>query len=397
VTAKSATGAEATCSASALNYCTLGALASGVSYTLSLTAKNARGSETNIDEFQAQDADISLQWYLGTDHGIAATRAWTATRGAKSVVVAVLDSGIIDHPELSGQLVDGYDFISDVKFDGDTIPGRDSDPTDIGSPEGDWHGTHVAGIIAAKSDGDGISGIAPLVKIQPIRVLSDKGGSVLDVMDAMKWAAGMSVAGVPDNTTPAKIINLSLTADMACYSQLQAVVDEIRSRGVVIVAAAGNGDANNVPRDNRLTSPTGCEGPISVGSSNFGGDITSYSNYNSDLLAPGGDLKFSVAGTNGTRGAIYSLWNPATPFSDGKVGYAGTIGTSMAAPMVSGTLALMVSLRPLATVRQLEEAILVSVQPFSPGTFCSTRNDRYCGFGTLNAATALEALIAITG
>jgi serine protease len=172
VTAKSATGAEATCSASALNYCTLGALASGVSYTLSLTAKNARGSETNIDEFQAQDADISLQWYLGTDHGIAATRAWTATRGASSVVVAVLDSGITTHEEFDGQLVTGYDFVSDALKSGDG-DGRDVDPTDpgdgLGSDFSSWHGTHVAGIIGAKSNSLGISGIAPYAKIQPIR------------------------------------------------------------------------------------------------------------------------------------------------------------------------------------------------------------------------------------
>jgi serine protease len=199
VVAKATTGEEIACSATQTNYCTLNSLTAGVQYNVTLTARNSRGSEVNIDEFKAQDPDLALQWYLGSEHGIAATRAWTVTRGSSEVVVAVLDSGITSHPEFDGQLVDGYDFVADAAKSGDG-DGRDADPTDpgdgIGADTSSWHGTHVAGIIAAKSDTVGVSGIAPNVKIQPIRVLGVLGeGSSIDLALAIRWAAGQDLNG----------------------------------------------------------------------------------------------------------------------------------------------------------------------------------------------------------
>jgi serine protease len=417
VTAKSATGAEATCSASALNYCTLGALASGVSYTLSLTAKNARGSETNIDEFQAQDADISLQWYLGTDHGIAATRAWTATRGTSSVVVAVLDSGITTHEEFDGQLVTGYDFVSDALKSGDG-DGRDVDPTDpgdgLGSDFSSWHGTHVAGIIGAKSNSLGISGIAPYAKIQPIRVLGVQGeGSSVDLALAIRWAAGQDLNGfvingetlsdIPVNKTPAKVINMSMafqpragTNDYApCPYFVQAAVDYAQSKGVTLVAAAGNGDTAFNPVDNARVYPTNCAGPLSVGSIGFTGDVAFYSNFGVDLVAPGGDQRNAGSAPAGSSGMIYSTSNSGN-LTIGEPNYRLEQGTSMAAPVAAGIIALMYSLRPNIDVKIVWEALKASVRPFPAGSKCAADANR-CGIGSLNAATALEALIAITG
>lgn len=417
VTAKPTSGPEATCSASLLNYCTLGALASGVTYTISLTAKNSRGSETNVDEFQAQDASLGLQWYLGTEHGIAAARAWTATRGSSDVVVAVLDSGITAHEEFQGQLVDGYDFVSDTAKSGDG-DGRDVDPTDpgdgVGADFSSWHGTHVAGIIGAKSDSIGISGIAPNAKIQPIRVLGVQGeGSSLDLALAIRWAAGQDLNGfvingqtladIPVNKTPAKVINMSMafqpragTNDFAlCPIFVQAAVDYAQSKGVTLVAAAGNGDTEFNPVDNARVYPTNCAGPLSVGSVGFTGDVAFYSNFGVDLVAPGGDQRTASSAPAGSSGMIYSTSNSGN-LTIGEPNYRLEQGTSMAAPVAAGIIALMYSLRPNIDVKVVWEALKASVRPFPAGSKCAADANR-CGIGSLNAATALEALIAITG
>ena len=417
VTAKPTSGPEATCSASLLNYCTLGALASGVTYTISLTAKNSRGSETNVDEFQAQDASLGLQWYLGTEHGIAAARAWTATRGSSDVVVAVLDSGITAHEEFQGQLVDGYDFVSDTAKSGDG-DGRDVDPTDpgdgVGADFSSWHGTHVAGIIGAKSDSIGISGIAPNAKIQPIRVLGVQGeGSSLDLALAIRWAAGQDLNGfvingqtladIPVNKTPAKVINMSMafqpragTNDFAlCPIFVQAAVDYAQSKGVTLVAAAGNGDTEFNPVDNARVYPTNCAGPLSVGSVGFTGDVAFYSNFGVDLVAPGGDQRTASSAPTGSSGMIYSTSNSGN-LTIGEPNYRLEQGTSMAAPVAAGIIALMYSLRPNIDVKVVWEALKASVRPFPAGSKCAADANR-CGIGSLNAATALEALIAITG
>jgi len=417
VTAKSSAGGDLTCSATANNYCTLSGLVSGATYSISLVAKNSRGSETNVDQFQAQDADISLQWYLGTEHGIAATRAWTATRGLSSVVVAVLDSGITSHPEFEGQLVSGYDFVSDATKSGDG-DGRDADPTDpgdgVGADTSSWHGTHVAGIIAAKSDTTGITGIAPNAKIQPIRVLGVQGeGSSVDLALAIRWAAGQDLNGfvingetlsnIPVNATPAKVINMSMafqpragTQDYApCPRFVQDAVDYAQGKGVTLVAAAGNGDTAFNPVDNSRVYPTNCAGPLSVGAIGYTGDAAFYSNFGVDLVAPGGDQKAPGAAPAGSGGMIYSTSNSGTSTA-GEPIYRLEQGTSMAAPVASGIIALMYSLRPNIDVKTVWEALKASVVPFPVGSKCSLDSYR-CGLGIMNAATALEALIAITG
>jgi serine protease len=378
-------------------------------YSLKLSAKNSRGSETNIDEVIVPDAEFAKQWYLGTENGIAATRAWTATKGSSSVVVAVLDSGITVHPEFIGQLVDGYDFVSDTAKSGDG-DGRDLDPSDpgdgVGADFSSWHGTHVAGIIAAKSNETGITGIAPNVKIQPIRVLGSLGeGSSIDLALAIRWAAGQDVnglvagnetlSGIPINKTPAKVINLSMAGLGSCPSSVQAAAEYAMAKGVTLVSAAGNGDDNNNPIDNSRVYPTNCLGPISVGATGFTGDAAFYSNYGVDLSAPGGDQRNSAGAPVGSGGMIYSTSNTGT-LAVGESTYKVEQGTSMAAPVVSGIVALMYSLRPKITVDEVWSALKASVQPFPAGSICSTTPGR-CGLGAINAATAIEALIGITG
>lgn len=400
---------DVSCSTTTKTYCTLTGLNPTSVYTLKMSAKNSRGTEANVDEILATDAEFSKQWYLGTDHGIAATRAWTATKGSRSVVVAVLDSGITNHPEFEGQLVDGYDFVSDVAKSGDG-DGRDDDPSDpgdgVGSDFSSWHGTHVAGIIAAKADTAGISGIAPNVKIQPIRVLGTLGeGSSLDLALAIRWAAGQDINGLvaanetlanfPINATPAKVINLSMAGIGACPSSVQAAVEYAMGKGITLVSAAGNGDENNNPIENARVYPTNCLGPISVGATGFTGEAAFYSNFGVDLSAPGGDQRSAAGAPSGSGGMIYSTSNSGT-LTLGDATYKVEQGTSMAAPVVSGIIALMYSLRPKITSNEVWSALKVSLQPFPTGSVCSTTPGR-CGLGAINAATALEALIGITG
>ena len=417
VSAKPASGGEIACSATTATSCTLNSLTANVAYEISLTARNTRGSSTNLEEYVAEDSDLGLQWYLTTEHGIAATRAWTVTRGSSSVVVAVLDSGISSHPEFEGQLVAGYDFVSDATKSGDG-DGRDDDPIDPGdgfeAEPSSWHGTHVAGIIGAKSDTAGMSGIAPKVKIQPIRVLGVQGeGSSTDLALAIRWAAGQdlngfvingqTIADMPINETPAKVINMSMafqpragTNDFAlCPTAVQAAIDYAQSKGVTLVAAAGNGDTSFVPVANSRVFPTNCAGPLSVGSIGFTGDVAFYSNFGVDLVAPGGDQRNAGAAPAGSNGMIYSTSNTGVS-TVGSPTYKLEQGTSMAAPVASGIIALMYSIRPNIDVKIVWEALKASVQPFPAGSQCAAGPDR-CGLGMMNAATALEALVAITG
>lgn len=409
VTAKAVGAPDVTCSTLTANFCDLTGLISGSKYSLSLSAKNLRGSEVNIDQLTPLDPEFQKQWYLTVENGIAATRAWTATRGSSSVVVAVLDSGISNHPEFAGQLVDGYDFVSDSAKSGDG-DGRDanpSDPGDAGESElSSWHGTHVAGIIAAKSDSFGISGIAPGVKVQPIRVLGTLGeGSSVDLALAIRWAAGQdinglivsgeSISGIPINKTPAKVINLSMAGIGACPASVQLAVEFAMAKGVTLVSAAGNGDQNNNPIENFRVYPTNCLGPISVGATGFNQDAAFYSNFGVDLSAPGGDQRSSTGAPSGSLGMIYSTSNAGTT-SIGEPSFRLEQGTSMAAPVVSGIVALMYSLRPSITSTEVWNALKASVQPFPVGSLCATSPNR-CGLGQINAATALEALIGITG
>jgi serine protease len=409
VVAQAENGTEISCSTSTKAFCSLTGLVPATKYSLKLSAKNSRGSESNIDELLVPDAEFAKQWYLGTENGIAATRAWTATKGSSSVVVAVLDSGITVHPEFIGQLVDGYDFVSDVAKSGDG-DGRDLDPSDpgdgVGADFSSWHGTHVAGIIAAKSNETGITGIAPNVKIQPIRVLGSQGeGSSIDLALAIRWAAGQDVnglvagsetlSGFPVNKTPAKVINLSMAGLGSCPSSVQAAAEYAMAKGVTLVSAAGNGDDNNNPIDNSRVYPTNCLGPISVGATGFTGDAAFYSNYGVDLSAPGGDQRNSAGAPVGSGGMIYSTSNTGT-LAVGESTYKVEQGTSMAAPVVSGIVALMYSLRPKITSNEVWSALKASVQPFPAGSICSTTPGR-CGLGAINAATAIEALIGITG
>lgn len=334
------------------------------------------------------DSYYSRQWDLfEATGGIRAPAAWDLATGT-GIVVAVLDTGIRPHADLAGQTVAGYDMITLASIANDG-GGRDADASDPGdwAAAGDcgsgtsasnssWHGTHVAGTIAAKANNAaGIAGIAYNAKIQPVRVIGKCGGYSSDIADAMVWAAGGTVTGVPANTTPAKVINLSLGGAGACGATTQNAINNARARGAVVVVAAGNSAA-----DAAGFSPASCAGVISVAATERYGARAYYSNYGASvtLAAPGGDARSSAA--NG----ILSTLNAGTS-TPGADSYAYYQGTSMAAPHVAGVAALMFSAKPTATPDQIAAALKSSARAF-PGA-CAQ-----CGAGLLDAGAAVAAI-----
>lgn len=333
------------------------------------------------------DALYAQQWhYFDAVGGINLPAAWDQATGT-GVVVAVLDTGVRPHADLSGNLLPGYDFIIDtlVSNDGNGRDADASDPGDAtsaglcysGSPatNSSWHGTHVAGTIAAVSNNStGVAGVAFGAKVLPVRVLGRCGGYTSDIADGMVWAAGGAVSGVPANPTPAKVINLSLGGVGACDITSQNAINAARARGAIVVVAAGNSNA-----DASQFSPASCAGVITVAATGPSGGRASYSNYGTavSLAAPGGD------GSSG----VLSTWNTGAT-APGSDGYAAYLGTSMATPHVSGVAALMLSKNPTLTPDQVANTLKTTARAF-PATCAG------CGTGIVNAQAAVTAVSAV--
>ncbi len=339
------------------------------------------------------DTRFGEQWDLSDPvGGINMPSAWDVATGS-GVIVAVVDTGITPHSDLAGQTIGGYDFIADAAEARDK-DGRDANPNDEGdwhgmfdcgffggSSKSSWHGTHVAGTIAAvTNNAKGVAGIAYNAKVEPIRVLGRCGGSLADITDAMIWAAGGSVPGVPANPHPAKVVNLSLGGGGTCSTTEQAAIDSVRAHGAVMVVAAGN-DGSDVAQ----TSPASCPGVIAVAATTKSGSLASYSNYGSliDVSAPGGD------GSHGA-GDILSTLNAGSN-TQGAEAYAYYAGTSMAAPHVAGLAALMFSKNPSLTPDQVESVMKANARPLPGG--CS----RGCGAGLIDAKKTLDAVPPMAG
>lgn len=348
------------------------------------------------------DPGYALQWHYKApaDHvgGANVPAAWSQTRGS-GVVVAVIDTGIRPHVDLAANILPGYDFISDAKFssDGDGLDSDATDPGDrttagqcgVGSPAEDssWHGTHVAGTVAAVTDNaQGGAGVAPAAKILPVRALGACGGWLSDVAAGLRWAAGLSVTGVPNNPDPARVLNLSLGVDGACSVTFQQAVNDVRAKGSVVVAATGNdGLSTNL-------QPANCAGVIAVTGHTEDGDSADYANVGvgTTLSAPGGGFGTVLRGAGE---GIYSTLNAGTtvPAADS---YAQYQGTSMASPHVAGAAALLLSLQPSMLPDAVSSVLVNSVRPHPAGTYCATTSG--CGAGLLDVNAAVQALVTNT-
>lgn len=333
------------------------------------------------------------QWYLTNPDAtfpaaIGAERAWDLTTGTPNVVVAVLDTGVLfNHPDLGtvasgGKLLHGYDFIGAdpngsfaTANDGD---GRDPDPSDPGDwisnsdlqnptfsgcevADSSWHGTHIAGIIGARTNnGVGVAGIGWATRVLPVRVLGKCAGYTSDIVAAMRWSVGLSVPGVPNLplSEQAWVINLSLGSPDPCSNTYRNVINEVRAQGALVVAAAGN-------EGGAVTEPANCPGVVAVtalrhvgtkvGFASFGAEVT--------IAAPGGNC---VNTSGACLYPIVSTDNNGTtaPQPGNGMIYGGKLGTSFAAPIVSGVAALMWSRNPFMTADQLRERLQRSARPF---------------------------------
>ncbi len=335
------------------------------------------------------DPFYSRQWYLNSAlAGINIETAWTLQPNASNIVVAVIDTGILPHPDLEGRVLPGYDFISDPSRarDGNA---RDPNPRDEGDgsqgecgylSDSSFHGLFVSGLIAANTNnGIGIAGVAAGVQILPVRTLGVCGGTFEDILEGMMWASGIRIAGVPPNPTPAKVINMSLGGLGDCDQSIQETVDDALAQGAVVVTAAGNSF-----EDARNFTPTNCSGVISVGAHTAQGSITSYSNYGQriDLTAPGGDYPLTDL--------ILGLSNDGT-IAPKDPDYAYGAGTSYAAPLVAGTAAMMLARNPLLTAGNVIDIITGTTRQYPGGTFCTVPN--LCGTGMLDAGAAIGSTL----
>ena len=326
------------------------------------------------------DTSYSQQWGYSGTYGIRANQAWDVTNGS-GAVVAVLDTGITNHSDLNANILPGYDFIIDTAVSNDGN-GRDSDASDPGdwvtanqcggthaAQNSSWHGTHVAGTIAAvTNNAKGVAGVAYGAKVVPVRVLGTCGGYDSDIADAIIWASGGTVSGVPANANPAEVINLSLGGSGACGTTTQNAINGAVGRGTTLVIAAGN---DNVNVSN--ASPANCNNVIAVGSITSTGARSSFSNYGAliDIAAPGSNI-LSTLNTGTT-----------TPGAETYVSYNGT---SMATPHVAGVVALIQSVATTPkTPAQVEALIKGNVTAF-PST-----PSQPIGPGILNAKAVVDA------
>ncbi len=338
------------------------------------------------------DPAFSDQWYLYEDSGgLRVPAAWDISTGVSSTVVAVLDSGVRPHAEFSARLLPGYDFISAdapnrfyTANDGD---GRDANAEDPGdwidsadatdecpAAASDWHGTYVTGLIAAAgNNGAGVAGINWGTRILPVRILGRCGGFVSDIVDAVRWAAGIGVPGVPANPHPARIINLSLGGEGECGEPLQDAINDVIAAGVAVVVAAGNEDEPVAEH-----SPSSCAGVVVVAATTRAGSRSGFSNFGPEVTvsAPGGSEFDGLVSTSNN--------GVTTPSTDS---YAFQGGTSVAGALATGVMSLMLAVRPTLTNLQLAAQLRATARPF-PDSSCTTT---LCGAGIIDAGRAVAA------
>ena len=333
------------------------------------------------------DPLFGAQWHFDN---INLPLAWDLTLGERNVIVAVVDTGVlINHPDFSGQLVPGFDFISSPlrAGDGDGIDSNPDDPGDASiAGSSSFHGTHVAAIAGGLTDNaTGIASAGWNTRVMPLRALGRDGGSSFDILQAIRYAAGL-----PNNsgTTPgqrADIINLSLGGGLFSQSE-QDLFNELAAAGLLVFASAGNESSGNPD------FPASYDGVIAVSATTITNELASYSNFGSaiDLAAPGGDSSTDLNGDGVGDGVMSALGNDSTGNIDFTYGVLS--GTSMAAPHAAGVAALMKAVHPALTPDEFNLALAAGVLTQDLGP--AGRDDEF-GHGLIDAQQAVLAAIEL--
>jgi serine protease len=366
-----------------------------VKLTTELTSAEVSAVQTQVEQvsgvqaaeesakFYAADANYEPNlWNINTaasKYGVKASSAWSRGTGT-SAIVGVVDTGITAHPDLTdsgteivgGNVVAGYDFISDPTSAGDG-DGDDSTPADEGDLSDNgistWHGTHVSGIVAAIRNSSGVVGVAPTAKVEPLRVLGRYGAETGDLARAIRWGAGVSVSGYPSNPNPVDVLNISLGGNYPyCPTELQSAINAAVANGVPVVVAAGN---SNISLTN--SAPANCHNVITVTATTRAGAKAWYSNYGTSASA----ATIAAPGTG-----IVSTINLGST-TPGDPGYATMDGTSMAAPHVAGVIALIKAKHPTWSASRITSAIRFTATKVK----CTTTT---CGAGIVNADWATK-------
>ena len=395
----------------------------------------APGAELAATGDLPNDPLLPLQWDLrargsgaGQSPGGAGFEPFWATArqvGHRAVHVAVIDTGVdMNHPDMKGSpnLAQGIDLVVDYDRagDGNGIDRDANDPGDACGPgkENSFHGTHVAGTVGAAFTNDrrGVAGGAWNVTVIPVRAIGRCGGELEDIVNAIRWSAGLSPAATEAgeqivNATPADIINMSLSVGIACPASMQAAIDAAVARGSVIVVAAGN-KANPAMQ----YAPANCRNVIVVSAGDARGAMAFYSNFGPevDVMAPGGDLFNDTDGDGrpdgvlSTRTTTKDCYDPETRQPATTCYYGYLQGTSMAAPHVAAALALLQSQFGVRG-RALETLLLTrALAPIDATVQCAVACDkpnatpvpgqpgrcvRACGRGMLDLARAAPAAV----
>lgn len=305
----------------------------------------------------------------------------------KYPVVAVIDSGVVlEHPDIAPQLLNnGRTFVGGTSTDS----GNDQST----SEDAVFHGTHVAGTIAASTfDSEGVAGVAPMAKILPLNVFGTRSGaSTSDIVNAIKYAAGLDTS--PAGPRRADVINMSLGGGGSCSSSFSTVIAAAREAGVIVVAAAGN-------ESSAVGQPANCTGVISVSATQANRTLAPYSNTGTSgtsvkVAAPGGNTGVSTTG-NGQPDGIFSSMASITKLPSGGIKRVSTLGylqgTSMASPHVAGVMALMRYVNPNLDLRNItdQNAVLTAI------TDDLGDSTKY-GYGLINADKAVREALARAG
>lgn len=321
-----------------------------------------------------------LPWHLGSlspSATVAPSAINTAAfkPGPHEVVVAVIDSGVIaSHPSLEGRLLPGYDMLSpplnlrgarSTDFSPDARDAKCGDRA--ASSTFRTHGTEVSSLVAGNGK-DGVRGVNPRAKILPIRLFGSCPMTRADLLDAMAWAGGFPVAGVPNNPHPARVINLSFSGGKhVCGSDLQGLIDRLGKKSIFVVSAVGN------TYGKKLSEPANCLGVISVGAIDAENNIEGYSALDARtvIYAPGGGKDLNGNAPWHFNKLKVASFDVNFKGDETPLGIARGVGTSYAAPLVSGFVSLLLSHRFDMTPAEFMSELPKFTRPVNPSDKCS--------------------------